>query len=84
MKVNDDGCVDVNEFQKLITKDTLMASIMMVNNETGSIQDMDAISSICKDHKIILHSDCAQAFGKLPIDVSKMNIDLMSISGHKI
>jgi len=57
---------------------------MFVNNETGSIQDMLNIGKICKDKNIFLHSDCAQAYGKLNIDVNKYNIDLMSISSHKI
>lgn len=61
-----------------------MASIMMVNNELGTIQDMEQIGSICKEKKIAFHSDCAQSFGKIPLDVNKLNLDLVSISGHKI
>lgn len=78
------GIIDLKELERAITKDTILISIMGVNNEIGAIQDLEAIGRIAKKHNIIFHTDCAQAFGKIPLDVKKMNIDLMSISGHKI
>ena len=80
----EDGRIDLNELEKEIRKDTLLISIMGVNNEIGVIQDLEAIGKIAKKHNVFFHTDCAQAFGKIPLDVDKMNIDLMSISGHKI
>ena len=61
-----------------------MASIILVNNEIGVIQPIKEIGEICRKHKVLLHTDAAQAVGKIKIDVNDMNIDLMSISGHKI
>ena len=78
------GLIDLDELEKAITKDTLMISIMGVNNEIGVIQDLEKIGKIAKKHGVFFHTDCAQAFGKIPLDVDKMGIDLMSISGHKI
>ena len=78
------GLIDLNELEKAITKDTLLISIMGVNNEIGVIQDLEKIGKIAKKHNVFFHTDCAQAFGKIPLDVDKMGIDLMSISGHKI
>ncbi len=57
---------------------------MAVNNEIGVVQPLEEIGSICRKHNVFFHTDAAQAFGKLPINVDKCNIDLMSISGHKI
>jgi len=82
--VNKDGTVDLQTFANSIREDTIGASIMMINNEIGTIQDIEQIGRICKEKKVFLHTDAAQAFGKVPIDVEKMNIDLLSISGHKI
>lgn len=79
-----DGLIDLKELEAAIRPDTLMISIMGVNNEIGVIQDLAAIGKIAKKHKVFFHTDCAQAYGKIPLDVNKMNIDLMSISGHKI
>merc|ERR1712179_742421 len=64
--------------------DTSLVSIMTVNNEIGVIQPVEEIGKICRARKIFFHTDAAQAVGKIPMDVNKMNIDLMSISGHKI
>ena len=79
-----DGLIDLKELEEAITPNTLMISIMGVNNEIGVIQDLEAIGKIAKKHGVFFHTDCAQAFGKIPLDVNKMHIDLMSISGHKI
>merc|ERR1712179_355434 len=64
--------------------DTSLVSVMMVNNEIGVIQPVEEIGKICRARKIFFHTDAAQAVGKIPVDVNSMNIDLMSISGHKI
>ena len=78
------GLIDLKELENAITPDTLLISIMGVNNEIGVIQDLEKIGKIAKKHGVFFHTDCAQAYGKIPLDVNKMNIDLMSISGHKI
>ncbi|VDK29345.1 unnamed protein product [Gongylonema pulchrum] len=67
-----------------ITNETVLVSVMAVNNEIGVKQPIDEIGRICRKRKVFFHCDGAQAVGKIPIDVNKMNIDLMSISGHKI
>lgn len=84
LKVSQDGLIDLEELEKSIRKDTAIVSVMGVNNEIGVIQPLEDIGRICRKHKVFFHSDCAQAFGKIPIDVNKMNIDLMSISSHKV
>ncbi len=78
------GSLDLDLFKNTIKKETKLVSIMLVNNETGVIQNIKKIGEICKEKGLILHVDAAQAFGKIKIDVQDMNIDLMSISGHKI
>jgi cysteine desulfurase len=71
--------------QKLTERpDTSIVSVMAVNNEIGVIQPLEEIGKICRKHKAFFHTDAAQAVGKIPLDVNKMNIDLMSMSGHKI
>lgn len=84
LPVKQNGIVDVQAFKDAIRPDTSLASIMFVNNEIGVRQPIEEIGDICKENKIFLHTDAAQAVGKIPIDVNSMNIDLMSISGHKI
>jgi len=84
LPVQSNGLVDLEELKAAIRPDTGLISIMYVNNEIGVIQPIDEIGQICRDNKIFFHTDAAQAVGKIPIDVNKSNIDLMSISGHKI
>ncbi|HMT12037.1 MAG TPA: aminotransferase class V-fold PLP-dependent enzyme, partial [Ignavibacteria bacterium] len=69
---------------KAITPETILVSIMWVNNEIGTIQPIGELSEICREKKVLFHTDATQAVGKLPIDLAKMNIDLMSFSSHKI
>lgn len=82
--VKSNGLIDLNELKEVIRSDTLLVSIMAVNNEIGVIQPLKEIGKICKEKGVFFHTDAAQAFGKIPLDVKEMNIDLMSISGHKI
>jgi len=84
LPVDNDGLIDLEELEAAIRPDTAIVSVMWVNNEIGVIQPIEEIGEICKKHKVIFHTDAAQAAGKVPIDVTKMNIGLMSLSGHKI
>ncbi|CAJ1941492.1 unnamed protein product [Cylindrotheca closterium] len=78
------GRVDMDELQSAIRDDTVLISVMAVNNEIGTLQPLEVIGALCRDKKIVFHCDAAQMVGKLPIDVDKMKIDLMSMSSHKI
>lgn len=84
LPVQKSGLVDLDDLQKSITDETILVSIMAVNNEIGVQQPIAEIGAICRERKTFFHTDAAQAVGKIPIDVNKMSIDLMSISGHKI
>ncbi|AIL65392.1 Cysteine desulfurase [Rickettsiales bacterium Ac37b] len=84
LPVKPNGIIDLNILEDKITEQTLMVSVMAVNNEIGVIQPLKEIGAICRKHGVFFHTDAAQAFGKIPLDVNDMNIDLMSISGHKI
>jgi len=78
-----DGLIDIKKFKDAIRPDTVLASIMMVNNEIGVIQDITALGNICREEKVIFHVDAAQATGKVQIDLNKLPVDLMSFSAHK-
>lgn len=82
--VERDGLVDVDRIKHAITDRTILVSVMMVHNEIGVIQPIEKIGALCRDRGVFFHTDAAQAFGKIPIHVDEMNIDIMSISGHKI
>jgi len=84
LPVNSDGLVDMETLEASIRPDTSLVSVMTVNNEIGVIQPVEEIGRLCRSKKVFFHTDAAQAVGKIPMDVNKMNIDLMSISGHKI
>ena len=83
LDVQEDGLLDIDEFRAAIRPDTILASVMLVNNEIGVIQDVDAIGNICREHKVIFHVDAAQATGKVAIDLKNQPIDLMSLASHK-
>ncbi|QIQ42149.1 MAG: IscS subfamily cysteine desulfurase [Buchnera aphidicola (Microlophium carnosum)] len=78
------GIIDLNDLKKNIKKDTILVSIMHVNNEIGIIQDIDSISKICRNNGVFFHVDATQSVGKIPIDLKKLSIDLMSFSAHKV
>lgn len=84
LPVEKDGSINLDKLKKAITPNTKLISIMAVNNEIGVISPLEKIGNICKEHNIVFHTDAAQGFGKIPIDVKKHNIGAMSISGHKI
>jgi cysteine desulfurase len=78
------GLIDLQKLEAAIRKDTILVSLMHVNNEIGVIQDLAAIGKLCRAKGVLFHSDAAQSAGKVPIDVNAMNIDLMSLSAHKV
>ena len=84
LPVQANGLIDLQQLKEAITDKTLVVSIMAVNNEIGVIQPLEEIGKLCRDKGAFFHTDIAQAFGKINIDVEKYNIDLASISGHKI
>jgi len=84
LPVDNFGRINLTQLENTIRKDTILVSIIHANNEIGTIQDIQEIGKICKEKDVYFHSDAAQSFGKLPIDVKKMNIDLCSFSSHKM
>ena len=84
LQVNKDGLIDLKDLESKINDKTLLVSIMGVHNEIGVIQPLKEIGDICRKNSVFFHTDCAQAIGKIKINVDEMNIDLLSISGHKI
>jgi len=84
LPVGADGLVDIAAFEAALRPDTVLASVMYVNNETGVIQDVAALGAICRAKRVLFHVDAVQAIGKVGIDLSKLPIDLMSMSAHKV
>ncbi len=84
LPVDEFGLINLEELKSAITDETVLISIMFANNEIGTIQNIAEIGKIAHEHDVLFHTDAAQALGHIPIDVKKMNIDLMSISSHKI
>ncbi|MRS99768.1 IscS subfamily cysteine desulfurase [Ralstonia pickettii] len=83
LDVKDNGLIDIDVFKQAIRPDTILASVMMVNNEIGVIQDIEQLGEICREKGVIFHVDAAQATGKVEIDLQKLKVDLMSFSAHK-
>lgn len=79
-----DGIIQPAQVAEALTEDTLIVSIMHANNETGVVNDVAAIGAICRQNGVLMHTDAAQSFGKLPLDVATMPLDMISISAHKI
>lgn len=84
LDVDENGLVHPEEVEKAIRPDTILISVMFANNEIGTIEPIAEIGKIAKEHGVLFHTDAVQAFGHVPIDVDKMNIDMLSASGHKI
>jgi cysteine desulfurase len=86
LPVQKNGLLDLSVLEATLQThpDTILVSVMAVNNEIGVIQPLKEIGSLCRKYGVFFHSDAAQAIGKIPIDVNEMNLDLVSISGHKI
>ncbi|QMV74017.1 IscS subfamily cysteine desulfurase [Comamonas piscis] len=83
LDVKEDGLLDLDVFKAAIRPDTIVVSVMFVNNETGVIQDIETIGNICREKGIIFHVDAAQATGKVEIDITALKVDLMSLASHK-
>ncbi|MEO6696341.1 MAG: IscS subfamily cysteine desulfurase [Ignavibacteria bacterium] len=83
LKVDEYGMIDPDELRRSITDKTILVSLMTANNEIGTIQPVEEIGKICKEYGIIFHTDATQSVGKIPLNVDKLGIDLMSISAHK-
>lgn len=84
LDVQENGLIDLDVLKAALRDDTILVSVMWVNNEIGVIQDIDAIGEICRERGIVFHVDAAQAAGKVEIDVTKTKVDLISLSAHKI
>ncbi|MCL2933443.1 MAG: IscS subfamily cysteine desulfurase [Trichodesmium sp. MAG_R03] len=84
LPINRDGIIDLTSLETALRNDTILVSVMAANNEIGVLQPLAKIGEMCKENSIIFHTDSAQAIGKIPLDVQAMNIDLMSLTAHKI
>src|ERR1700675_4614068 len=84
LPVQKDGLIDLEELKRVIDDKTILVTIMAANNEIGVVQPVAEIGKLCHDRGVIFHTDAVQAIGKIPIDVNKMNIDVASITGHKL
>jgi cysteine desulfurase len=84
LPVQGDGLLDVTQLEKAIRPDTILVSVMAANNEIGVLQPLAEMGELCHQHQVLFHTDAAQGIGKIPLDVQDMNIDLMSLTAHKV
>lgn len=84
LPVQRDGLIDLTELEQAFRSDTILVSVMAANNEIGVLQPLAEIGAICRQHQVLFHTDAAQAIAKIPLNVEVMNIDLMSLTGHKV
>ena len=84
LPVQKDGLIDLELLEKSIRNETILVSVMTANNEIGVLQPLQAIGEICQKKDVLFHSDAAQAIGKIPLDVKEMNINLLSLTAHKV
>jgi cysteine desulfurase len=84
LPVQKDGLIDLDDLKRAMDEKTILVTIMAANNEIGVLQPVEQIGKLCRERGVIFHSDATQAVGKIPVDVNKLNIDVMSISGHKM
>ncbi|QHE53090.1 cysteine desulfurase family protein [Pontibacillus sp. HMF3514] len=84
LSVNESGSVSVEDLKGEIREDTILVSVMYVNNETGTIQPVAEIGALLEEHQALLHTDAVQAYGTIPIDVHALNVDMLTVSSHKI
>jgi cysteine desulfurase len=84
LPVEPDGLINLETLEKAFRPDTILVSVMAANNEIGVLQPLAEIGELCRDRGVLFHTDAAQALGKIPLDVDEMNVDLMSLTAHKI
>ncbi|PZD72405.1 Cysteine desulfurase IscS [Acaryochloris thomasi RCC1774] len=84
LPVQDQGLIDLNRLEQTLRSDTVLVSVMAANNEIGVLQPLAEIGALCQRHQVLFHTDAAQAIGKIPLDVEAMQIDLLSITAHKL